>query len=146
MPDKRASVIWLDFNGVTRQTILSSLTGAGAVWAAVQACSRAQVLTSWESPLGATVGAAANASYQSVKVSAQLTFQTASGSLLRLTVPAPLLTIMLADGQTVNPADPLVAAVIAAAVGTLTDGSGNAAVSYVSGILQPTRNDLPPVI
>lgn len=146
MADKRASVIWLDFNGITRQTILSSLTGAGAIWAAAQGLSRAQILTSWESVLGNTVGAAANASYQSVKIAASMQFDTAAGTILRLTVPAPRLTSMLADGHTLNPADPLVAAVIAAAIGQLTDGAGNPAVSYRGGVMLPGRDDLPPVV
>lgn len=145
MSDKRASVIWLDYNGVTRQTIISSLTGAGSIWAAVQACSNAEVLTSWESVLGNIVGAATAANYQSVKMSAQLVFSTASGSLLRLTIPAPSLSCFLADGVTIDPTNAAIAAVITAAVGSLTDGAGNTAAAYVAGTLQPTRNDLPPI-
>lgn len=141
---KRASVIWQDFNGITRQTIITSASGGGAVWAAVQAASQSGVQTSWESSLGAPVGTPATGAYQSVRSAAQLTFQTASGDLLRLTVPAPSLGIFMADSQTVDPANALVIAIVAACVGTLSDAAGNTAVSYVGGVLQPGRNDLPP--
>ena len=145
MTATRASVIWEDFNGVTRQTIVTSAAGAGAIWTAVKAASQAAVQTTWESLLGAGVGSAAAGTYQSNKVSAQLTFQTASGSLLRLTIPAPSVGIFLADRQTVDPANALVIAIVAAAIGSLSDEAGNVAVSYVAGVLQPGRDDLPPV-
>jgi hypothetical protein len=142
---KRASVIWLDFNGVSRQTIITSTTGAGAIWAAVQAASQAQVEMSWESVLGASVGTPAAGNYQSAKMAAQLTYQTGSGAILRLTVPAPSLGIFLADGETVDPSTALVIAINTAAIGLLSDVSGNTAVTYVGGVLQPSRNDLPPI-
>ena len=142
---KRASVIWADVNGVTRQTIITSNTGAGGIWVAVQAASQAQVSTSWESTMGIAVGTAAVGNYQSNKMSAQLTFQTASGSLLRVTVPAPSIGIFLADHQTVDPGNALVTAIVAACIGNLSDAAGNPATSYVGGVLQPGRDDLPPI-
>lgn len=142
---KRASVIWLDFNGVTRQTIVTSAAGAGAIWAAAQAASQAQVQMTWESALGAPVGAATAGNYQSNKMSAQLVFQTAAGSNLRLTIPAPSLGIFLADGQTVDPANALVLAIVASCIGSLSDAAGNVAVTFVGGTLQPGRDDLPPI-
>jgi len=141
----RASVIWGDANGVTRQTIITTSTGAGTIWAAVQAASQAGINTTWESALGAPVGTSATGSYQSVKVSAQLTFQTASGSFLRLTIPAPSVGIFLADHETVDPANLSVIAIVAACIGTLSDAGGNVAVLFVGGVLQPGRDDLPPV-
>lgn len=145
MADKAASVIWLDANGVTRQTILKSLTGAGAIWAACQAASNAEVQTTWESVLGATVGSTTVANYQSNKMSCRLIYQTASGGSLYITLPAPQLGIFLSDGVTVDPANGLVIAINTAAIGLLSDGAGNVAVSYVGGLLNPSRNDLPPV-
>lgn len=145
MADKTASVIWLDFNGVTRQTVLKSLTGAGAIWAAAQAASAAQVEKSWESVTGTSVGTATNTLYQSVKQSARLIYQTASGSNLYVTIPAPLRSIFLADGVTVDPSNALVLAVNAAAIGSLSDGGGSTAAVYIGGLLNPSRNDLPPI-
>jgi len=144
MAQKRASVIWQDFNGITRQTILTSLTGAGAIWAAVQAASQAQAQTSWESVLGAPVGSSAAGTYQSVKSSAQLLYQTGSGAQLKLTIPAPSIGIFLADRQTIDPANALIIAINAAAIGLLSDAAGNAATTFIGGTLQPGRDDLPP--
>lgn len=145
MADKRASIIWLDVNGVSRQTILTSTTGAGAIWAAVQAASQAQVETSWESVLGASVGSAASGAYQSVKMSASLLYQTGSGGSLRITIPAPQLSIFLPDGVTVDPSNSLVIAINTAAIGLLSNGGGTTAATFVGGILNPSRNDLPPI-
>lgn len=141
----RASLVWSDANGVSRQTVVTTTTGASGIWTAVQAASQAQIDTEWESALGPQVGASATGSYQSVRVSAQLMFQTGSGSILRLTIPAPSAGIFLADKQTVDPANTLVAAIVTACLGTLSDAAGNTAVAFLGGTLQPGRNDLPPV-
>lgn len=145
MADDRAGVIWLDFNGVTRQTIIQSLAGAAAIWTAAQACSLAQIQATWESPLGPAVGTQINGNYQSNKMSATLQFQTAAGSIVRLTLPAPNRVVFMPDGTTIDPTNPNIAALIAACIGSLSDGAGNAAVSYLGGTLDPARNDLPPV-
>jgi len=143
--DSTAAVIWKDANGVTRQTVIRSLAGASAIWTAAQAASLAEVLQTWESPLGPTVGAAATGNYQSNKMAASLTFQTASGSILRLTLPAPSLSVFLADGVTIDPANALITALVATCIGSLSDGAGNVAIGYLGGVLDPGRNDLPPV-
>lgn len=145
MADQRGSYIWIDANGVTRQTILTTLAGGAAIAAAIQAASQAGLETSWESVLGAPVGAAAVGNYQSVKMAAQLTYQTATGSILKVTLPAPAIGVFLADKRTIDPANALVIALNAAVIGALSDGAGNAAVSYLGGLLQPSRNDLPPI-
>lgn len=143
----RASVIWLDFNGVTRQTIITSddTMGLGTVWVAAQACSRAQIQTTWASDLGAQVGAATTGNYQSCKMAARLNFQTGAGTIVALTIPAPSSAIFLADGITVDPANADVATLLAACIGVLSDPSGSLAVSFVGGTLMPSRNDLPPI-
>lgn len=138
----RLYAIWLDFNGVTRQTVLNSTASAAAVLTALQAKSEAEVLNYVESALSTPIGVAAAAQYQSVKSAATLLFQTGAGTIVRVTIPAPAVGIFLADQQTVDPAQ--VAAIIAAAVGTLTDISGNVVTSYLGGTLEPARNDLPP--
>lgn len=143
----RASVIWLDYNGVTRQTIITGadLLGLGTIWVKAQACSRAQVETTWAQDLGAAVGAATTGNYQSNKMAARLLFETASGSILSLTIPAPDIAIFKADGVTIDPTNADIVALIAACIGELSDTSGAVATSFLGGALAPGRNDLPPI-
>lgn len=138
----RMYAIWDDANGVSRQTVLNSTAGALAAITAVTAVSNARVLYYVESALSTPIGVAVTNPYQSVKSSATLYFQTGVGTIVRVTVVAPQLSLFLADQQTVDPvaAAPLIAAV----VGSVTDVAGNVVTSYLGGLLDPGRNDLPP--
>lgn len=108
---------------------------------AAQAVSNAEILSEVESALVGPVGGAVAGAFQSVKSAASLIFQTGVGTLVRLTIPSPQSGIFLADQQTVDPT--MVTAVIASAIGSLADSNGNVVTSYVGGILEPSRNDLP---
>jgi hypothetical protein len=84
------------------------------------------------------------AQFEGVSQWVQLVFQTAAGTLVRLTIPAPKQAIFMADGITVDPA--AIAAVVAACVGEMSDLAGNPVVAYIGGTLQPTPStDLTPI-
>lgn len=138
-----AGAVWADFLGRSRLTIIRADTNPCGILTAAQAVSNAGVLWNWDGPLDPGIGAAASAVYEGVQQWCQLTFQTGAGTLCRLTLPAPQLGILMPDKQTVDPT--AVAALIAACIGQLADGSGNVAASYVGGILMPDRSDLNPI-
>lgn len=148
MAVQKATVIWTDFNGVNRQTTLTTVSGAAPIIAALQANSWAQVLQWWQSGVLGPTGLAAPHSYQSVRSAVSLNFQSSAGGLLRVTLPSPQLLgavnptgIFLADQRTVDSTQ--IPGIIAACIGNLSDDGSNTAVAYISGILQPGRNDLP---
>jgi len=143
MPDKVASVVWIDANGRTRQTIIRTLAGAAAIVGAAEAASNAVQQDLWESFAAGGIGVPVAATYQAVADAADMLYQTASGSVLRLTVPAAQLGIFKADKVTVDPTNPLVTALNAAVIGSLSDGAGNPAAVYLGGrYLRGSRTDL----
>lgn len=138
MATQRATNQWIDVNGGTRLTTITTSAGEAAVVAALVAKSNADVLASWEGPLtinGAPVVAAAT--YQSTRDAATLTFKLVTSDLVKILLPAPQAGIFFADGETVNPA--AIAAIIAAVIANVVDESGNAVASFVGG----TRNAQP---
>lgn len=146
---QRAYVIWADANGVTRQTVINTNAGVAGVLAQLQPLSWAQVFNYTDAALLGPLGLPAMHAYQSVRSAVALEFQTSAGTIVKITLPSPVLTgavnptgIFLADQQTVDPAQ--IAALIAAVTGSVTDPAGNLVTSFVGGYLTPGRNDLPP--
>lgn len=135
--------MWIDANGRTRQTIIKTLTGAATIQANVANCSNSVQHNAWESFQAGGVGVPVAANMQSVADAASMMFQTGPGGILRLTVPAPKIGIFMPDGVTVNPADFRVVALVAACIGLLSDGAGNAAALYLGGrYSRGSRTDL----
>jgi hypothetical protein len=143
MSDHACGAVWSDVTGRTRLTVIKALTNPCGILNALQAVSNAQVLYNWDGTIDPAIGTATAAQYQAVQQNCELTFQTSAGTILRLTLPAPPLTILKADKKTVDPA--LVSALVTACLGQLSDGSGNAAAVYLGGVLQPDRSDLSPI-
>lgn len=139
MADQAMSVVWIDANGRTRQTIIKTLVGAGSLLTAMRAGSLAGVNTWWQSMLQPAVGASTPGTYQTTADTARLLFQTGSGSIIRLTLPAPKVALFLADKITVDPANATVVSIVNAAVGHLSDGAGSAVVSFVGGVYDRSR-------
>ena len=143
MPDKAASLIWIDVNGRTRQTIIKTLSGSAGIQSAAIALTLPQLLTTWESFLSGSTASASAGTYQSVADAASLRFQTAMGSILRLTVPGPNLSVFLADQVTIDPTNALIGALVSACIGSLSDGAGNPAVTFLGGrYVRGTGTDL----
>lgn len=136
----KRSIIWLDAGGRTTLTIPCTSAGASAIMSALQAKSNADVQEWWEGFDNVLFPSPAGALYPDVTDTARLTFTDSSGSLANLSLVAPVASIFMPDGVTVNPA--AIAAIISAAVGNLCSGAGGTVVSFVSGIrvLRPDRN------
>lgn len=144
MADKAASLVWIDANGRTRQTIIKTLTGVGSgISTSLAAASTGAIQSAWEGTFTVTGAVPAGGLYQAMADAASLQFQTAAGNILRVTLPAPLLGIFKPDKVTVDPTNALVLSIIGACVGDLSDGAGHAAVSYLGGVyLRGSRTDL----
>ncbi len=80
-----------------------------------------------------TGAAGANATYPNVEDKAVLVFKGAGGSTHRYSVPAPKAAIFLTDGETVDPANGLVMAVVADILADAVDAGGAALVSFSRG-------------
>jgi len=133
MATQRATVVWIDANGATTATLLTTSAGASTVQADILAKSTTDALYVWEGALHVNGSPAPpGGTYQSVKDRAVLTFLTAAGGLLTLTIPGPLSSIFLADQETVDPTQ--LVTLIADVIANVVDVGGNAVVSYVSGI------------
>jgi hypothetical protein len=130
--------VWVDANGYTTITRINTGPGAAAVQPLMIACSTADYSEYWEgttTPNGAP--APAGGAYQPGKLRALLYFGTAAATVATLAIPAPSLSIFLADGETVDAANVAVAALIAQCLIDLTDNVGNAVTSYLAGHLVP---------
>jgi hypothetical protein len=143
MADSAESAVWIDANGRTRQTIVQSLTGATPIVNAMGPCQLGVLQRSWEGVLNITGNVPVGGAYQAVADAFELLFQTASGSILRLTVPAPDIAVFLADGVTVDPANANIVNLVNACLGLLSDGAGNSATVYLGGrYIRASRTDL----
>lgn len=135
MADFGGSYVYIDANGRTRQVLpkATSLLNLGLIEAQVANLSNAAQQAVFSGSIAYPGGTPFIGSYQSVADTARYLFQTAAGTILRLTVPAPTLAQFLGDGVTVDPSNPTVIALVAACIGNLTDGHGNVAVTFLGG-------------
>lgn len=132
MPTRKASVVWADAGGRTRTTQIITAAGSAAVLAALKAQSNADWMQQWEGDLLAQVPAPVAAPYQDASDAAVLYFQTAAGATVKVTLPAPVAAIFLADGESVDPA--AIAAIIAAVIADCVTADGTAITAYVGGL------------
>lgn len=127
----------MDVNGNVTVTLVRSSAGMGAAFASLVALSIADYQQWWESAVTANgAPAPTTGTRQSVADRATLIFVCADNTQTTVQVPAPG-GIFLADGETVDPANPAVAAFVAAAIGTIVNASGSPVTAYVTGHLLP---------
>lgn len=79
--------------------------------------------------------------YGSVQDTAVFVFVTSALTQVRLVIPAPMSTMFVAGGLTIDPTSALAAAIIAAAIGTLSDVNGNLVMAYVSGTKSSRKSE-----
>jgi hypothetical protein len=104
-----------------------------ALYAALQNASNANLLYETSgAPIVGTVSPT-DAAYPLVQDLAIFNFQTVPGSRCQLVVPSPVAAMFAPTGDVVDPVQAQAAAVIAAAVGLLSDVVGNPAVAFISG-------------
>lgn len=133
----RMCVVWQDSFGKTTLISYNGVVPMGNFLAAADGLSNAIPVQTWEGPLNnippfaPTIGI-----YQSVLDAARLVFADVNGNRMQVIVPAPILAMFMADGKTVNPAYPLLGAVIVAAVSELiVPSSGLPITSFIGGSL-----------
>lgn len=135
----RAYVDWLDAYSHTRLTWYSYTTGgvlapfATAIDNVCNPTPASVVAASVQVPGGTP----STNPYPGVMDSAVLSFSTALGTIVGVICPGFKEALYLADNQTVDPAQPLVIALVAAAIALpLVDGAGNAVTTFIGGLRQ----------
>lgn len=131
------SVVWVDAGGSQTITRINSDGGFAGPFVDLLAVTNADWLQEWESVLSLNPSPSATSlDYLSVKSVAIILFTTTGVGLVSLRIPAPKLSIFLADGKTVDFANTDVVSLVNACVGILANEAGDTAVSYVAGYLQ----------
>lgn len=131
MSSKRA-MVWADTTGKTRMTLANTAGGAAAIQAALSGLSTAYVQQWWEGTLHFGAGPAPGGQFQNVQDYANLVYTSAvDGSMVNVTLPAPLQAIFMPDLETVNPA--AIAAIDAAVIGNLYTGTLQLVTAFVGG-------------
>jgi hypothetical protein len=131
-PYKR-TVVWQDSaNGTTLRT-LTSQAGAPLTMAALQAKSNAGIQEWWEQLDNVLSTLPTAAAYPFASQVAYLLFEDGGGLSARLALPAPLASIFLPDGATVDPTQ--VTAIIAAAQAEIVTASGALVTIFRGGSL-----------
>lgn len=120
---------------------LNPASSAAALSAAIQAATNANLYlaTRGRPVVGTTTPS--DALYGPVQDMMNMVFVTAIPTQVQLSIPAPVAAVFGAGGQTVDPTNALVAAIISAAVGTLTDINGNPVTAFVSGVKSSRRTE-----
>lgn len=113
----------------------------GALEVAMQNASNAELL--YVTIAAPTIGATTpgTAQYHLVTDLAIFNFATALPSTFSLVIAGPAAALFGANSTIVDPLAPLSAAIIAAAIGVLTDAGGNVATAFVSGSKASRRTE-----
>lgn len=112
-----------------------------ALEAAVQAGTNANLLFATNGlPVVGTTTPSGN-DFPLVTDLALFNFQTGAGAGLQLVVPAPVASMFGPTNNTIDPTNPLAAAIIAAVIGCLGDVGGNAASAFIAGTKASRRVD-----
>lgn len=118
------------------------LGGLASLQAAWEATSNDALTYSTAGAPRAASNVATSALYYLTTDTAVLTFATAvAGTTISLIIPGPKSALFKADGVTIDPAAPLVAALITAAIGTLSTVAGSNAVSFIQGVRSSRRTE-----
>ncbi len=131
MTDTIRGIVWIDAQGRSRLTTPQANAALTTIQADILAVSNAKVAYYWEGARTNVGGSPASAQYVSVTDAAVLVFNDAACNEVRLTVPAPLASIFMADEQTVDPT--AVSTLIAACLGVLQTGAGGVVTAYIAG-------------
>lgn len=137
MAAKRMGVVYIDAQGERVLHVMTTNTGAGSILSEILALSNADGSFDWEATESVFSPAPVVATYPTVRVSAQLNFSDATGSLAKLYIPAPKNTFFLSDGVTVDPT--AITSLIAACNGTLLAGSGSPVTMFLGGQLWQSK-------
>lgn len=126
--DAKGNTARVSFFVANTGTTATQFTAANTVNAAIDALTNAVV----QSAIGPATGPrqevvyGTNATYAGVEDKAIFTFQTSTGDIHRFQIPAPLASIFLADGETVDPTNTAVVAFVSAVVANCVSQNGEA--------------------
>ena len=135
----RAYVNWVDAYGATRLTWYTYGAGGSlpSFSLALEACAQPVPVQVVAGAVQVGTSTPGTSPYANVADSAVLSFTTSTGSMVGLVVPGFTEALYLADNQTVDPAQPLVIALVAAALALpLVDSAANPIIAYVGGLRQ----------
>lgn len=135
----RGGLIWVDAQGERVLHVLTYSGALGPLITALEGASNGQVVENWAGVIGSNPTAPVVATYPTVRMTAQLNYVDGSGSRATVFLPAPVSSIFLGDGITVDPANILVGIINAAVIGNVLAGSGSPVVSFTGGQLIATR-------
>lgn len=137
----RAYIEWTDVSaGFLREGLyVDSVVGLSTLQAALQAKSNGVVSVWAEGPPNFPGGAATDALYPSVQDLAVLSYATGFTSRLQLLLPAPVASIFLADGITVDSSK--ITAITNAAIATLRTSGGVAVTAFSAGVRSSRRRE-----
>lgn len=126
------SSVWQDITGAQRITLIRANLSGGGIQSQMAAISAAGLWQYWQGTLFSPSTAPTAGNVYTGGDLAIFNFSCADGTEASIRVPAPLSTIFLADGRTVDPAG-LAAPLITACIGELVSETGSLAVAYLSG-------------
>ena len=134
MADQTMSVVWIGAGtGLTINRIRTA-AGASTILTDLLALSNADEINTWEGDLTVNGSPApVNAEYPGLNTVANLLFLCADGTTAQLKLPAPKISIFLADGVTIDAS--AITTLIADCIGSLQSASGSLAVSFQAGRL-----------
>lgn len=133
MAATRTGYVWIDAQGERVLHVSTTASGAGSILSQLKALSNADFSFSWEAVEHVFTPSPVAATYPTVRVSAQLNYSDATGSLAKLYIPAPVTGIFLSDGVTIDPT--AITALNAAVIGQLLAGSGAPVTAFLGGQL-----------
>lgn len=133
MANQRRNLVWTDAQGESVLHVISTASGGAAIQSALEGHSNAVVATFWEGTDQETTSSPVVATYPTVRVTTQLIFSNAVGSIAKLYLPSPISSIFLSDKVTVDPL--AIGPIIAAALGNLLAGDKTPVTQFVGGQL-----------
>ncbi len=128
---KRRTIFWADQAGQRAITHFDYAGDASGFFAQYQAFSDAHVQDWFEGTLTRIRLGTLNFPYRGVEDIAVLTFSDNARNRTKLMLPAPVLSMFLPDGKTVDPAQ--VAALVADCIGNLTTQANTVVTRFLSG-------------
>lgn len=143
MPNNRLILEYQDLAGGFFRTAnwYGALASPAALEAALQSATNANLLFATGGPVQVGATTPNGNQYFLTTDLAVLNFQTAAGGRVQIALPAPKASIFDPSGNTVDPANALVAAIIADAVGVLADSAGNPVTAYATGVRSSRRTE-----
>ena len=135
----RFSGVWLDIGAQTTMRYVDTSDDTGHLVAvALEEYSNAALFQYWDGQLfTASMPSTSSLAYNQTQTVARLVFTTGTEDV-SVVLPAPLLSIFMSDGRTVDPTS--IPDIISAVVGHVVSNAGNLVTAFVTGYLDGARS------